>query len=53
MPKIIKTWQTDRKISDMVKLEQVKQKIQKIQINNELPNNIDALLLLLIRKGII
>jgi len=53
MSKITKSWQTDRKISDMVKLETVKRKLQKIKINNELPNNIDALLLFLIRAGMI
>ena len=53
MPKITKSWQTDRKISDKVKLEKIKRKLQKMQINNELSNNVDALLLFLIRSGMI
>ena len=53
MTKPMKAWKTKRNESDMVKLEQIKQEIQKTQINNNLPNTFDALLLLLIRKGVI
>jgi len=38
-------------LTELCKLEDIKRKLQQIQIDKGLDNNFDALLLLLIRKG--
>jgi len=46
-------WKQDREASEMAKLEAVKREIQRTQIKQELKNPYDALLLCLIRRGVI
>ena len=47
------TAQKDWELTELIKLENIKRELQQLQINKNLPSNFDALLLLLIRKGVL
>ena len=51
--KIIKGWQDDREFFDKQKIAETKAACQRLQIEYDLDNKHDALIMFLVRKGVI